>query len=690
VKSIAAGVLLTLALAVTASYQLARAASQTVASTPIRIARTAAPQQPSGSPPQPPVERVTIEKYCVTCHNQRLKTAGLELDTLDPEHVSDAAEQWEKVVRKLRSGAMPPAGRPRPDELTYRRVVTLLENALDRAATANPNPGRPAIHRLNRTEYANAIRDLLGIDIDVRSMLPADDSGYGFDNIADVLSVSPGLMERYMVAAGRIGRLVIGDPTIRPVVAVYPVSPMTLQDDRMSEDLPFGSRGGLVARHQFPVDGEYVIRITLQHVTNSPFIRGLTKPHRLEIRMDRERVKEFTIGGGARDQTLAAQVEYEQTVQKGLEVRIATKAGPRLVAVAFQKDAAAPEGVFQPPPPVASFEYATRRDADPAVDRLEIGGPYGASMPADSTSRRKLFVCRPVNKSTEGACARQILATLARRAYRRPVTRADVEALMRFYEIGRQNGGFDSGVEWGLERVLVDPNFLFRIERDPSNTGPATPYRISDVELASRLSFFLWSSIPDDELIGVAVRGKLNDRAVLERQVRRMLADERSRTLVTNFASQWLYLRNMRAVLPNPEVFPDFDDSLREAFAKETELFFESQVREDHGLVDLLTANYTFVNERLARHYGIPNVYGSHFRRVTLPDDNRAGLLGQGRILTVTSYTNRTSPVVRGKWLLAKLLGAPPPHPPPNVPALKDNGEGGKPASVRERLEQHR
>ena len=653
------------------------------------VATATARQTPSGEG-QPSASRALIDQYCATCHNQRLKTAGLALDGLDILDVGAAAPVWEKVVRKLRSAAMPLAGLPRPDKASYHDLISNLATALDRAAAAHPDPGRPPIHRLNRVEYANAIRDLLGIDIDVRSMLPPDDSGYGFDNIADVLSVSPALMERYVVAAGKIGRLAIGDPTIRPAVSSYRVSPMMLQIDRMSEDLPFGSRGGAAVRHQFPVDGEYVVRIRLQHTTNSPFIRGLTKPHRLEVRLDRDLIKGFAIGGGAATSGTAAQVEYEQAVQAGLEVRFATKAGARLIGVAFQKVTTAPEGIFQPRPPVASFEYATQRDADPAVDSVEIVGPYVGAVPQESPARQKIFVCAPTGRTTDEACAAKILTALARRAYRRAVTPADVEPLIRFYKIGRREHGFDSGIEWALERLLVDPGFLFRIERDPVGAVPGMPYRLTDVELASRLSFFLWSSIPDEQLLALAIRGRLKDSAVLEQQIRRMLADERSSALVTNFASQWLYLRNIRAVLPDPEAFPEFDDNLREAFERETELFLTSQVREDHSVVDLLTADYTFVNERLARHYDIPDVYGSHFRRVALPDDRRAGLLGQGSILTVTSYANRTSPVVRGKWLLENLLAAPPPPPPPNVPALRDTGEGGHPASVRERLELHR
>ncbi len=650
-----------------------------------RPAPLAAATPSSGSP-----RRALLDTYCVTCHNQRLKTAGLVLDrdAVDPEHVGADAGIWEKVVRKLRSKAMPPPGARRPPNADSLAFTSDLENALDAAALDYPNPGRPSAHRLNRAEYANAVRDLLGLDIDPRAYLPADDSGYGFDNVADVLSTSPGLLERYMLAAGKIGRSAVGDPTIRPAVASYRVQPLSAQNDRMSEDLPFGSRGGLAVRHHFPVDGEYVIKVRLQR-TYTEIIRGSSEPGQLEVRIDRRLVKQFPIGVPDAA-SLAQRQEYARMADEALQVRFAAKAGTALVGAAFVKQAEVPEGISLPEPPLASFEYASKADTHAGVDAIEVIGPYNGARPADSATRRKIFVCDPISASDEPACARRILASLARRAYRRPVSSGEVQDLISFFEQGRRQGGFDAGIEWAIERILVAPDFLFRIERDAAGAKPGAPYRISDVELASRLSFFIWSSLPDEELLHLAEQGKLKDPAVLDQQVQRLLRDPRSSALVTNFAGQWLYLRNLRGHAPDPNLFVDFDDNLRDAFQRETELFFESLLREDRSVIDLLRANYTFVNQRLARHYGMPGIYGSHFRRVTFTDDRRAGLLGQGSILTVTSYAHRTSPVVRGKWLLENLLGAPPPPPPPNIPALKENNEGGTPTSVRERLEQHR
>jgi hypothetical protein len=634
--------------------------------------------------------RAWLDTYCVTCHNQRLKTASLVLDrdAVDAEHVGVGADIWEKVVRKLRSKAMPPPGARRPPNADYAAMTSDLESALDAAALVHPNPGRPSAHRLNRAEYANAVRDLLGLEIDARAYLPADDSGYGFDNVADVLSTSPGLLERYMLAAGKIGRLAVGDPTIRPAVASYRVQPLSAQNDRMSEDLPFGSRGGLAVRHHFPVDGEYVIKVRLQR-TYTEIIRGMSEPSQLEVRIDRRLVKAFAVGapaGGSPGQ----QREHARTGDEALEVRFAAKAGRALVGAAFVKRAEVPEGISLPQPPLASFEYAGNADTEAGVDTIEVIGPYNGARSVESPARRKIFICDPKRPSDEPACGRRILTALARRAYRRPVSSSEVQDLLSLFEQGRRQGGFDGGIEWAIERILVAPDFLFRIERDAAAATPGVAHRISDVELASRLSFFMWSSLPDDELLQLAERGKLKDPSVLDQQVQRMLRDPRASALVANFAGQWLYLRNLRGHAPDPNLFVEFDDNLRDAFQRETELFFESQLREDRSVIDLLRANYTFVNQRLARHYGIPGVYGSHFRRVVFTDDRRAGLLGQGSILTVTSYAHRTSPVVRGKWLLENLLGAPPPPPPPNIPALKENNEGGKPTSVRERLEQHR
>ena len=636
--------------------------------------------------------RVLIDQYCLTCHNQRRLTAGLSLETIDIEKATDAAV-WEKVIGKLRTRAMPPAGTPRPDEATYDSVVSSLETIVDRAAAESPNPGRPTAHRLNRLEYEYAVRDVLGLTIDGPSLLPGDDAGYGFDNIADVLSLSPVLLDRYMIAAGRISRLAVGDPLLRPSVQTYSLSPALLQHDRASEDLPFGSRGGLAIHHYFPVDGEYLFEVVLQR-DYSDGIRGLGERTQMEVRLDRTRLKVFTVGGdGPRAPWMVVPnpTPYERTADEVLKLRVPIRAGRRSVAVTFAKKAPVSEGVLEPRLGVRTFEFAGDKDATTAVNSLRITGPYTATPSMDSPSRRRIFVCYPAASRDEEPCARKILTTLARRAYRRPATEQDVRILLGFYGTGRNKGSFDDGIELAVRAILVDPDFLFRIERDPVTVPPGAAYRLSDLELASRLSFFLWSSIPDDELLDLASRGKLKDAVVLEQQVRRMLADDRSKALTTNFVGQWLHVRNMRNVSPDPDAFPDFDDNLRHALQRETELFVESQRRDDRSLVELLTANYTFVNERLARHYGIPNIYGNRFRRITHSDGRRLGLLGQGSILTVTSYAQRTAPTIRGKWVLENLFAAPPPPPPPNVPSLAENAEAStKPRSVRERLEQHR
>ena len=623
-------------------------------------------QQTSGAAPAVS-PRAVLDRYCVTCHNERLLTGGLALDIANVDEINEDPAVWEKVLQKLRTGVMPPSQRPRPDTNTYKSLISYFETALDHAAAANPNPGRPAVHRLNRAEYTNAIRDLLMLNVDGRSLLPADDSGYGFDNIGDVLSVSPGLLERYLLAAAKISRRAVGDPTLRPATAIYKTSPLLSQDDRVSENLPFGSRGGIAVRHHFPLDAEYVVKITL---------RGRARtPHKLDVRLDHKRVNLFDLAE-----------------REPLEVRLRVNAGTRLVGVSFvgALEQSLPVDGRPPPPPITSFAF-TLYPNDPAVASIEIVGPYDGQVPEETPSRRAIFVCYPATTQDERPCAEEIIGTLARRAYRRPVTNIDIRPLLASYEQGRSEGrGFEDGIRWALETILVSPKFLFRIERDPANVAPGKPHRISDLELASRLSFFLWSSIPDDDLVDIAVRGDLSDPAVLERQARRMLDDPRANALVENFAGQWLYLRNLRTVAPDTTQFPDFDDNLREALRRETELFVESQIREDRSVHDLLRGNYTFVNERLARHYGIPNVYGNHFRRVTFNDDRRGGLLGQGSILTVTSYPHRTSPVLRGKWLLENLLGAPPPPPPPDVPELSENKDGEKPATMRERMAQHR
>ena len=694
-------------------------------------------QQRSAVPEPVSSQHEVLNTYCVRCHNERLRTAGLAIDTLIAGNVGPNADAWEKVVRKLQMGAMPPPGSPRPDKAATGRLVSWLEAELDEAATRNPNPGRTdTLHRLNRAEYQNAIRDLLALDVDTAALLPADDAD-GFDNMASLLSISPALLERYMSAARRLSRLALGLPPPGPVTDTYTVADLATQADHASEDLPFGTRGGLAIRHYFPVDGEYLIKVRLKRQIYD-YIMGLDRLEQLDVRVDGERVKSFTIGGGSHGrtapQTFGGDVlgspeweKYALTADQGLEVRLPVKAGPRVVGVAFIGRFIEPEGVVQPRERYG--EYSRDETRDQGVDSVAISGPYRLSDPStlreaqarpeptrgttssgssrtaprdesgpeDTPSRRRLLVCKPAGGANDETCARRILSTLARRAYRRPVAESEVQTLLGFYRAGRaervdaRESSFDRGLQFGLERILADPSFLFRVEHDPGNLVPNTIYRVSDLELASRLSFFLWSSIPDDELIDVAVRGKLKDPVVLDGQVRRLLADRRSDALVDNFAGQWLLLRNLRHAKPTPDTFPDFDESLREAFQRETELFLGSQLREDRSIVELLTANYTFVNERLARHYEIPNIYGSSFRRVTLGSNGpRGGLLGQGSLLMVTSYPNRTSPVLRGKWVLDNLLGAPPPQPPPGVPNLKDRGENGKPASVRERLEQHR
>jgi hypothetical protein len=679
---------------IAATGYLHAAGTQTNASPPAR------PAQPSSaSTTGSSSNRALLDRYCVTCHNDRLRTGNLVLtrEAVDPDHVAGAGAVWEKVLLKLRSGAMPPVGRPRPDAAAVTGFIASLERSLDRAAADAPNPGRPTVHRLNRTEYANAVRDLLALEIDAAALLPPDDAGFGFDNNADVLTISPGLFERYMSAARRIARLAVGDPALRPAVETYEVSRYLLQDDRISEDTPFGSRGGIVIRHHFPLDAEYVVKAQLQR-------RRPADPQQLEVRIDGEPVKVFQVGGTPAART--ADDAENQSPSGPFEVRLPVKAGPHQVAVTFLQRTIVPDGLGPASLPVGNISFRGKRGVEASVERVEVAGPYNAQGPGDTPSRRRLFVCRtaveadkastrsrrssPEAEVSEDGCARKTLATLARRAYRRPVADPDVAKLLEFYRQGRSLNGFESGIQSAVERVLVDPQFLFRIERDPATPAPHGVYRVSDVELASRLSFFLWSSIPDDELLDLATRGKLGDAAILDQQVRRMVADPRAGALVSNFAAQWLYLRNVRAVAPDVNAFPGFDGDLREALLKETELFLDSQLRDDHSVVDLLTANYTFLNERLARHYGVTGVYGSHFRRVTITDPNRVGLLGQGSILTVTSYATRTSPVVRGKWLLENILGAPPPSPPPNVPPLPERSTEGRALTVRERMEQHR
>jgi mono/diheme cytochrome c family protein len=641
-------------------------------------------QQPGGGSATPVSEHQRVfDRYCVSCHNDQLKTAGLSLSALDVGRVGEHAEVWEKVAFKLRARFMPPAGRPRPDEATYDALVTYLETSLDRAAAAAPNPGRTeGLQRLNRTEYQNAIRDLLGLGVDVSSLLPKDDASHGFDNVS-LPGLSTTLLERYISAAQKISRLAVGSPVRFPGATTVVVPPDRTQEDHV-DGLPFGTRGGTVFPYNFPRDGEYDIQLRLARDRNE-VIEGFYEAHQIELMLDGVQVQVFTVkpAGGAR-------ARQQEKVDDELHVRIPIKAGRHEVGAGFLKK---PTTLLETErqPHQAHFNMDRSPRPQLALYSVSIAGPFDQVGVAETESRQRIFVCRPARASSEDACARTILTRLARRAYRRPVTETDLQTPLRFYKEGRAEGGFEAGIEAGLQSILVNPEFLFRVGKSPANVAPHTAYRISDLELASRISFFLWSSIPDDELLDVASRGRLHEPAMLERQVKRMLADARSDALVENFAGQWLHLRNLDTQVPDPRLFMDFDDNLRQAFRRETELFFESVVREDRSVLDLLTANYTFLNERLAKHYGIPNVYGSRFRRVTLDASSvRGGLLGQGSILTVTSYGNRTSPVFRGKWILENILGSPPPPPPPNVPALAETAAGGKVLSMRERMAQHR
>ena len=655
------------------------------------LATSANPQAPAGHSAAP--ERALLERYCVTCHNDNLRTAGFSLESLDLGNIGADAEAWEKVVLKLRAGMMPPAGRPRPDRETYDRLASFLETDLDRAAAASPDPGRSdALRRLNTTEYGNAIRDLLALEVDVTDLLPADDSSAGFDNVG-LGGLDPGRMERYLSAAQKVSRLAMGAPVRSPVADTF-IVPSDLNQEVHVEGLPFGTRGGSAVRYNFPVDAEYEIRAELGKSWNSNRIGGLRKPHDVVFTLDGEPVKVLTVEPvSRRDPSALSADQYSQPdrpADADLFVRIPVTAGPHVVGAAFVSQGSGVIERRRQPFLKVHITVGGDQRTQPGVYSVTVTGPFDATGPGDTPSRQRILTCRPATGAEERACAEEILSTLARRAYRRPATAADLDTLLEFYEEGRAAGDFDAGIEMALRRLLVSPEFLFRIERDPEGAAPNAAYRISDPELASRLSFFLWSSIQDDELIEVAADGALRDPGVLERQVRRMLADPRAEALVTNFAAQWLYLRNLPAVSPDFIVFPDFDETLRRALREETELFFDSIIREDRSVLDLLTADYTFLNERLAKHYGVPNVYGSHFRRIDLPPGSpRGGLLGQGSILAVTSYATRTSPVVRGKWILENLLGTPPPPPPANVPPLSDEGSDAV-LSMRERMVEHR
>jgi hypothetical protein len=643
------------------------------------------PAQASFLPPQVSAQRAVVARYCVSCHNERTKTAGLALTPDEIGNVAAHPEIWEKVVRKLRTRMMPPAGVPRPDEAAYASLVEHLEAALDAASAAAPDPGRvDTFRRLSQTEYQNAIRDLLGLDVDVRSLLPPDDASHGFDNVG-VAGLSPTLLERYLAAAQKISRLAVGSPVRAPstFVALVPVD--LTQEDHL-EGLPLGTRGGTVAHYSFPLDGDYDIQIRLQRDRNEN-VEGLTEPNEVELTLDGARVERFTVA--PRRNRLDAYYA-DESVDRHLKVRVPVSAGPHAVGVVFpRKTSALVETERQPYK--ASFNMDRHPRVQPAVHSVSITGPFDPGGAGDTPTRRRIFVCRPASPSQEDACAKTIVSTLARRAFRRAVTDTDIRMPLASYTEARAEGGFETGIELALRTLLASTEFLFRIEREPRGIAANTAYRISDVELASRLSFFLWSSVPDEELLDLAIAGTLRDRAVLGRQVRRMLADPRSAALVTNFAGQWLFLRNLATATPDTRTFPDFDDNLRQSMRRETELLVQAVVDDDRPVLDLLDARYTFLNQRLAQHYGIPGVYGSRFRRVELePGSVRSGLLGHGSILTITSYANRTSPVMRGKWVLENILGAPPPPAPPDVPSLKESNTEGKAPSMRERMAQHR
>jgi hypothetical protein len=642
-----------------------------------------------------------VTRYCVTCHNEKSKSGGLSLERADIAKAGANAEVWEKVLQKLHGNLMPPPGRPGPEGATRAELISYLEASLDRAAETNPNPGRTeALHRLNRAEYRNAVRDLLALDIDVSSMLPADDVSYGFDNIAGVQRMSPTLMERYLAAAQKISAVAVGASPRAPTTETVLVPPDLRQDDRL-EGLPFGSRGGTLIRHTFPRDGVYSVRVQLTRYLGASFdeIPAFDQPQRLELSLDGTPVHVFELSTATKEGR-GYSGPNRRALDAEWQVRFPAKAGPTAVALTFlNRTPALLENLLEPfekpAPGGPNGYYTTQKGA--YLRSIEISGPYEATGAGNTPSRQAIFVCRPRNTdaAAETACAKKILLTLARRAFRRPVVEADIETILASYGEGRAARDFELGIERAVEGLLVSPEFLYRVEREPAGAGSTEQdpayYRISDLELASRLSFFIWSSIPDEQLLDVAASGKLRNAAVLEAQVRRMLADRRADALVANFVGQWLFLRNLSTFLPDPRRELDFDEGLRQGFRRETELFTGSILKENRSVLELLTANYTFVNERLAKHYGIPHVRGAHFRRVERNDDRRRGLLGHGSVLAVTSYPHRTSPVVRGKWILENLLGTPLPPPPPDVPALEEKpNPADENASMRDRIARHR
>jgi hypothetical protein len=614
-----------------------------------------------------------VQTYCVTCHNENLKTANLMLDQAITGDIDYSPATWEKVVRRLKARSMPPIGMPRPEENEYRFFIDHLETGLDRYAEANPNPGRSVPHRLNRAEYANSVRDILDIEINVEELLPNDPaSGHGFDNIADVLTLSPLLMERYITAAKSISQLAVGNPEQPAEVKTYLLPDNLDQDGRVDDDLPFASRGGSAFQHYFPVDGEYVIRVRLNSIPVGIYaglIDGFAKPQQLDVRLDNKLVERFSVGGDEQDAVV-------------LEARTKVKAGMRNVGVSFLRDTTKAEVIRK-----------YRLDGEyggATVELIEVDGPHTITGLGDTPSRQKIFSCQPTRTSEETACAKQIITDLATLAYRRPATNVDVQRLTKLYEAGREQGNFESAIALAIQGILISPDFLFRVEKDPDGIDPGVAYTINDLEFASRLSFFQWSSVPDQELLTLATEGRLRDQAVLEKQLQRMLADPKSQALTRNFASQWLHVRNLDLLSPpDPAFFPKYNANLKAGFKTEIELLFDHVIEEDRSILDFLSSDYSFLNEQLAEHYGIEGVYGTHFRKVALPDEKRWGLLGKGAVLTVTSYATRTSPTLRGKWVLSNILGTPPPPPPPDIPSLKNDPVSAK-MSMRDRMERHR
>ena len=702
------------------SKRLARRVGAVAASAALLLQVSASARQAPGTgTPHADSHRALLDSYCLGCHNDRRVAQGaapVSFEHLDPTDVSADAEVWEQMVRKLRLGMMPPVGSRRPDPVSHERFVTRLEAALDQAGLARPDPGRPPIRRLTAAEYRNAVSTLLAVDVDERWLLfpPDDVDQQGFGTNGEVLSVSPALFDRYLSAANRISRLAVGDASIGPGFAAttYDTPRLLYQDDRMSDDLPFGSRGGLAIRHHFPLDGEYEVKVRLRRMIYD-YIVGMGTEQQVEVRLDGRLVKRFTVGDADRIGypsaysffgTIRGDPDWEQFVSidadAGLKVRFPATAGTHRLGVSFVGARTEATGILERRLSGFSLSGLGFYDGNAAVERVEVAGPYDATGSGDTPSRRHIFTCHPATSAVDAAdqdsatdatdqCAMRILSALARRAYRRPVTETDLATLRPFYETGRDTVGFETGIQKAIERLLVAPEFLFRVERDPVDVAAGAAYGLSDLELASRLSLFLWSDIPDEPLLAAAEAGRLSQPAERERQVRRMLAHPKARALVDNFATQWLQLGRIRGVVPDVDVFYEFDENLRADMEQETVLFLDHAIREDRRLPELLSANHTFVNERLARHYGIAGVYGERFRRVAV-DDDRGGLLGHASLLTLTAYPTRTSPVLRGKWLLDNLLGMPPPDPPDDVPALADNHGAAQPKSVRERLELHR